>query len=88
MTKLKCQIKPKTQKFKVLSVMGLLKNSDVYYLYPTCSLVQHAAARRALEKLKAGEKEKYFISFNQLYFLKSYKQVGEVNLEVSLPPKS
>jgi len=39
MTKLKCQIKPKTQKFKVLSVMGLLKNSDVYYLYPTCSLV-------------------------------------------------
>ena len=35
----KCQIKPKTQKFKVLSVKGLLKNSDVYYLYPTCSLV-------------------------------------------------
>ena len=31
MTKLKCQIKPKTQKFKVLSVKDLLKNSDVYY---------------------------------------------------------
>ena len=28
MTKLKCQIKPKIQKFKVLSVKGLLKNSD------------------------------------------------------------
>jgi len=39
MTKLKCQIKPKTQKFKVLSVKGLLKNSDAYYLYPTCFLV-------------------------------------------------
>jgi len=39
MTKLKCQIKPKTQKFEVLSVKGLLKNSDAYYLYPTCSLV-------------------------------------------------
>ena len=45
MTKLKCQIKPKTLKFKVLSVKGLLKNSDAYYLYPTCSLVQHAAFR-------------------------------------------
>jgi len=32
-----------------------------------------SAARRALEKSKVGEKEKYFISFNQLYFLKSYK---------------
>jgi len=42
-----------------------------------------SAAPRALEKSKVGEKEKYFISFNQLYFLKSYKQVGEVNLEVS-----
>jgi len=29
------------------------------------------AARRAPEKSKVGEKEKYFISFNQLYFLKS-----------------
>ena len=28
MTKLKCQIKPKTQKFKVLSVKGLLKKAD------------------------------------------------------------
>ena len=77
-------------------IKSLLKNSDVYYLYPTCSLVQHAvfrfrtllglgfdsAAQRAPEKSKVGEKEKYFIPFNQLYFLKSYKQVGEVNLEV------
>jgi len=30
-----------------------------------------SAAWRALEKSKVGEKEKYFISFNQLYFLKS-----------------
>jgi len=30
-----------------------------------------SAARRALEKSKVGEKEKYFIPFNQLYFLKS-----------------
>ena len=30
-----------------------------------------SAARRAPEKSKVGEKEKYFISFNQLYFLKS-----------------
>ena len=37
--KAQIQIKPKTQKFKVLSVKGLLKNSDVYYLYPTYSLV-------------------------------------------------
>ena len=37
--KLKYQIKPKTQKFKVLSVKGLLENSDVYYLYPTYFLV-------------------------------------------------
>ena len=44
MTKLKCQIKPKIQKFKVLSVKGLLKNADAYCLYPTCSLVQHAAS--------------------------------------------
>jgi len=34
-----------------------------------------SAARRALEKSKVGEKEKYFISFNQLYFLKSYIEV-------------
>jgi len=32
-----------------------------------------SAAPRAPEKSKVGEKEKYFISFNQLYFLKSYK---------------
>jgi len=32
-----------------------------------------SAARRAPEKSKVGEKEKYFIPFNQLYFLKSYK---------------
>jgi len=32
-----------------------------------------SASPRAPEKLKAGEKEKYFISCNQLYFLKSYK---------------
>ena len=43
-----------------------------------------SAAPRAPEKSKVGEKEKYFIPFNQLYFLKSYKQVGEINLEVSL----
>jgi len=30
-----------------------------------------SAAQRAPEKSKVGEKEKYFISFNQLYFLKS-----------------
>jgi len=30
-----------------------------------------SAAPRAPEKSKVGEKEKYFISFNQLYFLKS-----------------
>jgi len=30
-----------------------------------------SAARRALEKSKVGEKEKYFFSFNQIYFLKS-----------------
>jgi len=30
-----------------------------------------SAARRALEKSKVGEKEKYFIPFNQLYFLRS-----------------
>jgi len=38
MTKLKYQIKPKTQKFKVLSVKDLLKNSDAYilpYLFPS-----------------------------------------------------
>jgi len=29
------------------------------------------AAPRVPEKSKVGEKEKYFISFNQLYFLKS-----------------
>jgi len=34
MTKLKCQIKPKTQKFKVLSVKGLLKDSDVLLSLP------------------------------------------------------
>jgi len=34
-----------------------------------------SAARRALEKSKVGEKEKYFISFNQLYFLKRYIEV-------------
>jgi len=28
-------------------------------------------------------RKKKLFSFNQLYFLKSYKQVGEVNLEVS-----
>jgi len=28
-------------------------------------------ARRAPEKSKVGEKEKYFIPFNQLYFLKA-----------------
>jgi len=33
------------------------------------------AARRAPEKSKVGEKEKYFISFNQLYFLKRYIEV-------------
>jgi len=33
------------------------------------------AAPRAPEKSKVGEKEKYFISFNQLYFLKSYIEV-------------
>jgi len=32
-----------------------------------------SAAQRAPEKSKVGEKEKYFISFNPLYFLKSYK---------------
>jgi len=32
-----------------------------------------SAAPRAPEKSKVGKKEKYFISFNQLYFLKSYK---------------
>ena len=37
--KLKYQIKPKTQKFKVLSVKGLLKKADIYYFYPTCFLV-------------------------------------------------
>jgi len=37
--KAQIQIKPKIQKFKVLSVKGLLKNSDAYYLYPTCFLV-------------------------------------------------
>ena len=31
------------------------------------------AAQRAPEKSKIGEKEKYFIPFNQIYFLKSYK---------------
>jgi len=36
-----------------------------------------SAAPRAPEKSKVGEKEKYFIPFNQLYFLKSYKEVGE-----------
>ena len=30
-----------------------------------------SAAPRAPEKSKVGEKEKYFISFSQLYFLKS-----------------
>ena len=30
-----------------------------------------SAAPRALEKSQVGEKEKYFIPFNQLYFLKS-----------------
>jgi len=30
-----------------------------------------SAAQRAPEKSKVGEKEKYFIPFNQLYFLKS-----------------
>ena len=34
-----------------------------------------SAAPRALEKSKVGEKEKYFIPFNQLYFLKSYIEV-------------
>jgi len=31
----------------------------------------NSAAPRAPEKSKVGEKEKYFIPFNQLYFLKS-----------------
>ena len=31
--KLKYQIKPKTQKFKVLSVKGLLKNSDAHIIF-------------------------------------------------------
>ena len=36
-----------------------------------------SAAPRALEKSKLGEKEKYFISFNQIYFLKRYIEVTE-----------
>jgi len=35
-----------------------------------------SAAQRAPEKSKVGEKEKTFF-LQQLYFLKSYKQVGE-----------
>ena len=34
-----------------------------------------SAASRAPEKSKVGEKEEYFIPFNQLYFLKSYIEV-------------
>jgi len=34
-----------------------------------------SAAPRAPEKSKVGEKEKYFISFNQIYFLKRYIEV-------------
>jgi len=36
-----------------------------------------SAARRAPEKSRVGEKEKYFISFNQLYFLKRYIEVAK-----------
>jgi len=45
-----------------------------------------SAALRAPEKSKVGEKEKYFIPFNQLYFLKSYKQVDEVKVCFFLIP--
>ena len=79
MTKLKYQIKPKIQKFKVLSVKDLLKNSDVYNLLS--SLARRFACCQSCSVLLRTLWAYGFDSAARRALEKS--KVGEVNLEVS-----